>query len=217
MCSSLECDLFARRDLWFVFNVESQQQQQKCSSTEQHVILGGGREGRGGGGTPHFACIWSLFIYREPYCLNPYQAFYVWLFKLLWLIISRDAASPRLCRYSPPPIWNSPPPPRLSALYDDIFIFFLKRKDCVRFWVDVARTRGPIPASLRGVNDIYSVYFLHAVHINPRRCRYTTHIMFHSCIGFFFQGTTSITLSPLSHTELFPQERSNSFRVVVEF
>lgn len=116
MCSSLECDLFARRDLWFVFNVESQQQQQKCSSTEQHVILGGGD-------TPHFACIWSLFIYREPYCLNPYQAFYVWLFKLLWLIISRDAASPRLCRYSPPPIWN-PPPATLSTVRRHIYIFF---------------------------------------------------------------------------------------------
>lgn len=53
------------------------------------------------------------------------------------------------------------------------------------------------PASLRGVNGIYSVYFLHAVHINPQRCQYTAHIMFHSAL--VFQGNIN---HAISHTKL---------------
>lgn len=202
MCSSLECDLFARRDLWFVFNVESQQQQQKCSSTEQHVILGGG--GRGG--------ILLTLPASGPYSSTENH--------IVWIHIKPFMSDClNCCGWSSPEMQRPPgfadtrllpfeiPPPRLSALYDDIFIFFLKRKDCVRFWVDVARTRGPIPASLRGVNDIYSVYFLHAVHINPRRCRYTTHIMFHSCIVFFFPGNNIYhALASFSYRTLPPRE-----------
>lgn len=76
--------------------------------------------------------------------------------------------------------------PGLSTVHRHIY--FLKRKqnqDCVRL-----RWRGENietdPASLRGVSGIYSVYFLHTVHINPHRCRYTARIMSHS--ASVFQG-----------------------------
>lgn len=39
-------------------------------------------------------------------------------------------------------------------------------------------------ASPRGVCGIYSVYFLHAEHISPRRCQYAAHNMSHSASVF---------------------------------
>lgn len=76
--------------------------------------------------------------------------------------------------------------PGLSTVHRHIY--FLKRKK--NKTVYDLRWRGENietdPASLRGVSGIYSVYFLHAVHINPHRCRYTARIMSHS--ASVFQG-----------------------------
>lgn len=76
----------------------------------------------------------------------------------------------------------------VSALYIDIFIFWKGKKKNktvydLRWCGENIETD---PASLRGVSGIYSVYFLHAVHINPHRCRYTARIMSHS--ASVFQG-----------------------------
>lgn len=61
------------------FNVESQQQQNIYSILEKKKQL---------------LLTWSAygpyFIFRETYCLNPYQTFQVWLFELLLLIISNE-------------------------------------------------------------------------------------------------------------------------------
>lgn len=126
MCSSLECDLFARRDLWFVFNVESQQQQQKCSSTEQHVILGGG--GRGGilltlpASGPYSSTenhiVWIHIKPFMPDCLNCCG----------W-------SSPEMQR--PPGFADTrllpfeiPPPATLSTVRRHIYIFFKEKGLC---------------------------------------------------------------------------------------
>lgn len=70
--------------------------------------------------------------------------------------------------------------PTISALYIHGIYLFFQNKDCT-VWDAAGKTD---PASLRGVNSIYSVYFLHAVHINPQRCQYTAHVLFHSALVF---------------------------------
>lgn len=49
------------------------------------------------------------------------------------------------------------------------------------------------PAPLREVNGIYSVYFLHAVHINT--CRYAAHIRFHFALVFLENISRSPSLN----------------------
>lgn len=140
-----------------------------------------------------------IFIFREPYCLNPYRAFYVWSFESLVVDHLKRSASPSFADIShkknPTTHFKSL---RLSALYIGIYLFFerKKKKDRVRFEM-TWREHKTDPASLRGVNGIYSVYFLHAVHINPQRCQYTAHIMFQSAL--VFQGNIN---HDISHTKL---------------
>lgn len=115
-----------------------------------------------------------------------------------------------------PPI-SIPPSPSLPSTHLDsqhctmiyIYYFFFKNKQkkekLCAIWDD--------PASLSGVNGIYSVYFLHAVHINLHRRQYTTHIMFPGTI------TTSITLLVLFFFFFSywtsPKRDVNVFRVLV--
>lgn len=71
-----------------------------------------------------------------------------------------------------------PPPSQLCTYM--AYIYFFENKDCT---VRDAAAKAD-PASLRGVNGIYSVYFLHAVHINPQRCQHAAHLLFHSALVF---------------------------------
>lgn len=79
----------------------------------------------------------------------------------------------------------------LSQLYTwiYIYIYFVKKKNCV--WFETARTWKSDPASLRGVNGIYSVYFPLAVHINLHTCQYRACIM----LGFLIYHTLTLLFS----------------------
>lgn len=145
---------------------------------------------------PHLVCIWSLFHLQRTilYCfLFHIKSFMSDRLNHCMCIISREPRGSQLCRYLAEKTTH------FKSLYIGIYLFLeqKKKRQCT-IWDDMARTYSKTdPASPRGVNGIYSVYFLHAVHINPQRCRYTAHIMFHSAL--VFQGNIHHTLS---HTEL---------------
>lgn len=135
------------------------------------------------------------FIYREPYCLNLYRDFFFFFMSdhLNHCRSSQENHAPpqplQLCRHFTHRPFQPPSPPRLSALYIGIYLFFWKRRekkpqDCVRFEM-TWREHETDPASLRGVNGIYSVYFLHAVHINPQRTPIRRSYYVSPRIGFF--------------------------------
>lgn len=151
-----------------------------CSS----VVLGSGKNmllARSASG--------SYFIVTETYCLNPYQ-----------IAVADHLRGTTTTSFAHHSHTNLPfqTPPR-STVHRHIFIF--ENKDCT--FETMWREHKTDPASLRGVNGIYSVYFLHAVHINPQRCQYTARIIFHSAL--VFQGK-HISCS-VSYTS--PQERDN--------
>lgn len=141
--------------------------------------------------------IWSAsgpyFIFREPYCIAFYSISSL-LCLIVWITVcasSQENHVPQLWRYL-----AKKKHPFQIPVHSHIFIFGKEKKDSV--WFEMTwREHKTDPALPRGVNGIYSVYFLHAVHINPQRCRYTAHIMFHSAL--VFQGNIHHTLS---HTEL---------------
>lgn len=64
--------------------------------------------------------------------------------------------------------------PRLSSLYIGIYLFLDKEKRLCTNLRWCGENKKTDPASLRGVNGIYYVDFLHAVHINPQRCQHTS-------------------------------------------
>lgn len=68
-----------------------------------------------------------VFILREAYCLNPYQGFYVWSFKSMLLIISREPCPPALQIFHTKGTIHFSSMP-LSALYIGIYLFFGKKK-----------------------------------------------------------------------------------------
>lgn len=73
--------------------------------------------------------------------------------------------------------FKSPPSPLCTYM---AYIYFSENKDCT---VGDAAAKTD-PTALRGVNGIYSVYFLHAAHVNPQRCQHTAHVLLHSALVF---------------------------------
>lgn len=132
---------------------------------------------------PHMVCIWPLFNLQRTILFQSISSLLCPISELLLLIISREPHPPSFADNSyTHRKKNTYFRSLVSALYIDVFIF-LKRKLKKKKKDENIKTN---PASLRGVSGIYSVYFLHTLHINPHRCRYTAHIMSHS--ASVFQG-----------------------------
>lgn len=188
-------------EIYDLFNVESQQQ---MFTHLQYVILGKTYSSLG----LHLVPISSsenyiVWIQIKPFMSDRFN-------HCMW-IISREPRPPALQIFHRKKHQPFQIPATLSTVHRHIFIFEKRKKDSVLFEMTWQEHKTD-PASLRGVNGIYSVYFLHAVHINPQRCRYSAHITWNVslCIGF-----------PGKHTSRYisfrtPQESSNRV-IVVKF
>lgn len=108
-------------EIYDLFNVESQQQ---MFAHLQYVIPGKTYSSLGLASGPYF-------IFRKPYCLNPYRAFYVWSFQSLYHL--KRTTSPPLCRYLKKKKKHHPfqIPATLSTVHRHIFIFWKEKKETV--------------------------------------------------------------------------------------
>lgn len=166
--------LFAGRDLWSVLTFAGLQFSSGKKKKTIHL--------------PGF-CIWSWFYSQRTTLFESISSllglFFFFSCLIIWITVVhhlKRTCAPSLnfadiSQNETPPISN---PPRLSSLYIGIYLFLdkeekkKKKKEAVYNLRWRGENKETDPASLRGVNGIYYVDFLHAVHINPQRCQHTS-------------------------------------------